>query len=71
MEQTGTQLGAYRLYEKIGGGFATVYVARDTRTNEMVAQGSVSASCEKRSRCFEEKYGYEVFRCVLCNPEES
>ena len=38
MEQTGSQVGFYRLYERIGGGgFASVFVARDTRTNEMVA----------------------------------
>ncbi len=38
MEQTGSQVGPYRLYERIGGGgFASVFVARDTRTNEMVA----------------------------------
>ncbi|MDE3090998.1 MAG: protein kinase [Chloroflexota bacterium] len=38
MEQLGSQLGYYRLYERIGGGgFAMVYVARDTRTNEVVA----------------------------------
>jgi serine/threonine-protein kinase len=38
MEQAGSQLGAYRLQTCIGGGgFATVYAARDTRTNELVA----------------------------------
>ena len=32
------QIGAYRLYDRIGrGGFATVYLARDIRTNEIVA----------------------------------
>lgn len=38
MEQTGSQLGVYRLYERIGGGgFASVYLALDTRTNRVVA----------------------------------
>lgn len=38
MEPIGSQLGAYRLYERIGGGgFANVYFARDTRTNQVVA----------------------------------
>lgn len=38
MDQTDLQLGAYRLYKRIGGGgFATVYAARDVRTNALVA----------------------------------
>ena len=34
----GTTLGSYKLLDKIGGGgFAQVYLARDARTNQVVA----------------------------------
>jgi len=38
MDFIDSQLGPYRVYEKIGtGGFATVYLGRDIRTNQVVA----------------------------------
>lgn len=38
MDFIGSQMGPYRVYEKIGtGGFATVYLGRDIRTNQVVA----------------------------------